>query len=181
MKRIFTILFLTATLAAVFSSCKDDDDDKGAQAWMLANQQAINAIKSNPEYTELPSPGNEGSIYYKVITKGTGAKIYYTSTVSCYYKGWFAADHTYYSIKNGDVFQKLLYGDGPAFTAVVGTDVISGWKTALENMVEGDKWEIWVPYQLGYGSSDRTDSNGYVSIPGYATLVFEIEVVKVVQ
>jgi len=46
-------------------------------------------------------------------------------------------------------------------------------------LVKGDKWEVWVPYELGYGREGSTDDSGNLIIPGYSTLVFEIEVVGV--
>ena len=51
-------------------------------------------------------------------------------------------------------------------------------QSILQNMVVGEKWEVWIPYQLAYGTSDRKDSAGNVSIPAYSTLVFEIEVME---
>ena len=43
----------------------------------------------------------------------------------------------------------------------------------LQHMVEGDKYEVWIPQQLAYGASDNGD------IPAYSTLIFEIELVSV--
>jgi peptidylprolyl isomerase/FKBP-type peptidyl-prolyl cis-trans isomerase FklB len=43
-------------------------------------------------------------------------------------------------------------------------------------MQEGDKWEIWIPWNLGYGASENTSGN----IPAYTTLVFEIELVGII-
>ncbi|NLZ94643.1 MAG: FKBP-type peptidyl-prolyl cis-trans isomerase, partial [Bacteroidales bacterium] len=40
-------------------------------------------------------------------------------------------------------------------------------------MKEGDKWEVWMPAELGYGSSKQRN------IPANTTLVFEIELLKV--
>ncbi|MDR3252646.1 MAG: FKBP-type peptidyl-prolyl cis-trans isomerase [Tannerella sp.] len=177
---------ITAVMALTFApSCGDDEVDH-LDAWMLDNQQVLNSIKSNPEYRELKSPGNEGSIYYRVLNKGAGKdSIYYTSTVSCYYKGWFVADYPYYSITKNQVFDKKQFDDGSPFSLIVGSvstgGVIGGWRTVLQHMVEGDKWEVWVPYQLAYGRESLKDSSGNVSIPGYSTLAFEIEVVKVKQ
>ncbi|MDR2680216.1 MAG: FKBP-type peptidyl-prolyl cis-trans isomerase [Tannerella sp.] len=168
---LYFMMILAASLAAV--SCSDDDDSH-LDKWMVANQQAFNAVKTNPEYRELKSPGSEGSIYYKVLEKGEGTdSIYYTSVVSCYYKGWLVADYPEKNITEGDVFDRKLFDDGAPYSFTVGTTVIGGWKTALYGMVKGDKWEVWVPYQLAYGRS------GSGSIPGYSTLVFEIEVVRV--
>ncbi|MDR2774626.1 MAG: FKBP-type peptidyl-prolyl cis-trans isomerase [Tannerella sp.] len=169
-------LYLMMTIAALFVaiSCGDDSEDH-LNGWMVANQQAFNAIKSNPEYKEIKSPGNEGSIYYKVLNKGDGKdSIYYTSTVYCYYKGWFVADYPYLNIKKGDLFDRKLFDDGsPSGFTLTSTGIISGWKTALYGMVKGDKWEVWIPYQLAYGREN------YKGIPGYSTLAFEIEVVNV--
>jgi peptidylprolyl isomerase/FKBP-type peptidyl-prolyl cis-trans isomerase FklB len=169
-------LYLIMTVAALFTanSCSDNKEEDHLNEWMIANQQAFNAIKSNPEYKEIKSPGNEGSIYYKALNKGDGKdSIYYTSTVYCYYKGWFVADYPLLSIKNGDVFDQKLFDDGSPFGFTISSNIISGWKTALYGMVKGDKWEIRIPYQLAYGRE------GYQLIPGYSTLAFEIEVVSV--
>ena len=46
-------------------------------------------------------------------------------------------------------------------------------------MVEGDKYEIWIPQQLGYADAAQTGSTDAKTIPAYSTLIFEIEVVSV--
>ncbi|MDR2915660.1 MAG: FKBP-type peptidyl-prolyl cis-trans isomerase [Tannerella sp.] len=177
MKKYGIYLMMIVTLFSV-TSCGDDDDNNHQEEWMITNLAAFNAIKTNPEYKELVSPGNEGSIYYKVLEAGTGTDtIRYTSTVSCYYKGSFVAGYPEYDIEKGDVFDQRLFNDGSPYTFTPNS-VIAGWKTALQNMVKGDKWEIWVPYQLGYGRSDY-EKSGAAVIPGYSTLVFELEVVDV--
>ena len=58
-KNVFCLITLFAALFAAVSCDKKDDDEAG-QAWKLANEQAFNAIKNNPAYTEFKSPGNEG-------------------------------------------------------------------------------------------------------------------------
>ena len=190
MKNNVLFLMTISIFYCCVTSCSDDDImTEHLSQWMLDNETAFNAIKTNPEYTELPSLGNEGSIYYKVIQAGTGTEaIYYTSTATCYYKGWLVADYPFYNLETGYVFDQQLFDDGePVSFSIIATytydessgttyqsgGVITGWKTALQYMVKGDKWEIWIPYQLGYGK----EGNG--SIPGYSTLVFEIEVVEV--
>ena len=168
-------LYLMMFVAALFctTSCGDEEDNH-LERWMIANQNAINAIKANPDYKELKSTGNQGSVYYKVLEEGDGTdSILYTSTVECFYKGWLVADYPELNIEKGNVFDKLLFDDGYPLRFVVGTGVINGWETALQHMVKGDKWEVWIPYQLAYGR------DGNSKIPGYSTLVFEIEVVSV--
>jgi len=174
------VAILAMTVLCCVASCKNEKDDH-KERWMIANIGAINTIKSNPEYKEIPSPGNESSIYYKVLNAGDGTDtIRYTSRVSCYYKGWFVADYAQYNIKSGDKFDQQLFDDGPpGYFTINSTGLINGWKTALQHMVKGDKWEIWIPYQLAYGRSGRTDSKGNIIVPGYSTLVFELEVMSV--
>jgi peptidylprolyl isomerase/FKBP-type peptidyl-prolyl cis-trans isomerase FklB len=178
MKHCFYFILAISALFSTFS-CSKEDDDISSDTWRAANEQAFEAIKSNPEYTELKSPGNEGSICYKVLTKGTGTKpIYYNSTVKVYYSGKFIVDDTQYGIKKGSYFElKTMDYSTPSTFSLSGT--IAGWKTALPNMVKGDIWEIYIPYQLGYGSSGQYNSSGGLTIPAYSTLVFEIEIVDV--
>lgn len=52
--------------------------------------------------------------------------------------------------------------------------VIPGWTEAMQYMAEGDKWRLTVPYNLAYGEQGNTHR-----IPGYSTLVFEMEIKKV--
>ena len=55
--------------------------------------------------------------------------------------------------------------------------VIAGWSTALMKgyggMKVGDQWELYIPYQLGYGK------DGYSDIPGYSTLIFNVNLVGI--
>lgn len=58
-------------------------------------------------------------------------------------------------------------------TTFAPNQVIQAWKEAMQLMREGDKWELYVPASLGYGSS------GTGPIPGGAALIFEMELVKI--
>merc|ERR1712151_57738 len=48
--------------------------------------------------------------------------------------------------------------------------VNAGWTEAMQLMVEGDKWEIYIPAELGYG-----DSGSPPRIGGGDVLVFSME------
>ena len=95
--------------------------------------------------------------------------IYYTSQVEVYYKGTFI---------DGTVFDDGSFEHGaPAVFAPSG--VVDGFGTALQHMHPGDRWEIWIPQQMGYGSTGSTA--GSVTIKPYTTLIFDLEVVRVVE
>jgi len=52
--------------------------------------------------------------------------------------------------------------------------VIKGWTEALMMMKEGQKVELYIPSELGYG-----DRGAGGAIPGGAVLVFELELLEV--
>jgi len=179
MKKYIYYLVIIICAGSLFS-CGDDEIIVD-EAWKEANEQAFAAISRNTEYKEIKSQSNGGSIYYKVL-KGTGAEaghIYYTSTVSCYYSGSYVATKSDGSIKAGDIFDSAEYPDkDPGLFLVNG--LVDGFSTALQHMKKGDRWEIWIPYQLGYGASGNRDSSGRSIEPGpYTTLIFEVEVVDI--
>ena len=65
--------------------------------------------------------------------------------------------------------------DGTKFdagtTSFSPSQVIKGWTEAMQMMVEGDKWKLYIPYDLAYGERGSPPK-----IPPFATLVFEIEI-----
>jgi peptidylprolyl isomerase/FKBP-type peptidyl-prolyl cis-trans isomerase FklB len=187
MKWIFKIFFLV-TLLSNFS-CDKDDDNEDVDVWKTANEQAFEVIKTNPEYKEIQSPGNEESIYYKVLSEGTGTKpIYYTSTVSIYLKGYYIVENDKLGIKKNDVFQRREFDDGLPVSILVSSPnyLPVGISVALQNMKKGDKWEVWIPYPLGFGRTttsipyDLYNTNVTVSISAYSTVAYEIEVVDII-
>merc|ERR1712129_546885 len=49
-----------------------------------------------------------------------------------------------------------------------------GWTEAMQLMVEGDKWEMYIPSDLAYG-----DHGSPPKIPGKSVLVFTMEIIEV--
>lgn len=169
----------------VVSSCKDDNDDTEAvekEAYRLEQDIAFQAKVNDTGFEKWVSEAGDGYVFAKLIKKGDGKKAYFNSLVSVYYKG---------SLTDGTIFDQRLFDDGVPFPCAVSPyyaktvkdpvtevtttygSVISGWTVALQHMVEGDKYEVWIPQELAYGAS------GSGSIPGYSTLIFEIELVSV--
>merc|ERR1712179_235843 len=52
--------------------------------------------------------------------------------------------------------------------------VIKGWTEAMQLMVEGDKWEMYIPSELGYG-----DGGSGAKIKGGDVLIFRMEILKI--
>jgi FKBP-type peptidyl-prolyl cis-trans isomerase FklB len=71
------------------------------------------------------------------------------------------------TLKDGTPFDK-------GTTSFAPNQVIKGWTEAMQLMGEGDKWKLYIPYDLAYGERGSPPK-----IPGYAPLVFEIEIHKV--
>lgn len=101
-------------------------------------------------------------LQYKVLTKGTGKTPTINNRVTVHYTG---------KLLDGSEFDSSVKRGTPAEFAL--TQVISGWTEALQLMKEGDKWMLYVPYELAYGERGRP------SIPPYAMLIFEVELIKV--
>jgi peptidylprolyl isomerase len=102
-------------------------------------------------------------IFYKVLATGDGKSAQTAAVVSVYYRG---------SLIDGKVFDdNTKQGYADAFRL---RELITGWQIAIPKMHEGDKWEIYIPSELGYGKRGCPPD-----IPGNSTLIFEIELVKV--
>lgn len=98
------------------------------------------------------------------------------------YRGWTMPITNY--IGNGtsemgivqDVFESTYVGDHDAETAAPQlmsvSNLIEGFSTAMQYMVEGDEWMVFIPQQLGYGGTDRG------TIKAYSTLQFHIHLVR---
>ena len=174
-------LLLLFTLAAlVFASCsKDDETDT---IWKDNNEAAFNKTAAMAEYKTIQSQSKNGSIAYKVIKSGEGETPNYTDKVEVLYTGWFKMvdwnkDDIFTNDDGKKVNNKFIFDStdnrgGVASTFKV-SGVVDGFSTALQHMKVGDKWEVWMPSKLAYGE------RGQNNIPAFTTLVFEIELVKI--
>ena len=102
-------------------------------------------------------------IYYKVISEGNNDGKHPTprSIITAHYSGWTI---------NGKKFDSSR---GGAPLAVRLCDLIEGWIIAMQQMCVGDKWEIYIPSEMGYGKFSQP------GIPGGSTLIFEIELIGI--
>lgn len=138
-----------------FFSRKAEEQAKAAKA-EGENFLAENAKKEGVK--TLPS-----GLQYKVLREGDGRKPSATDKVECHYEG---------TLINGEVFDSS-YRRGE--TATFGLNqVIKGWTEGLQLMQEGAKYRFFIPYNLAYGEHGAGQS-----IPPYAALIFDVELIKV--
>ena len=105
----------------------------------------------------------KSGLQYEILTEGTGKQPKATDTVRCHYEG---------SLINGSVFDSSYKRGEPAEFGL--SQVIPGWTEGVQLMKEGAKYRFYIPYLLGYGENGAGSS-----IPPYSTLIFDVELIKV--
>ena len=127
-----------------------DNKEKG-EVWL--------AEKAMEEGVEtLPS-----GLMYQVLNEGTGKKPTAADTVECHYEGF---------LLDGTLFDSSVQRGEPAVFPL--NQVIPGWTEGLQLMQEGAKYRFFIPYILAYGESGAGGS-----IPPFATLIFDVELIEV--
>ena len=190
-KSIFWMLGLLFSVSFAVSSCEETEGVVDPYFnWEERNQLYIDSIarvaqanpdqwkiihtyKFNPPVNDL-NPDVNDYVYCKVLENGTGTmRPLFTDSVTANYRGKLIPlydgtevifDQSYQGALNKDVAISVGFGVNA---------VIEGWTTALQQMVEGDRWEIHIPYGLGYGIFGQSD------IPGYSALVFDMQLVDI--
>ena len=137
---------------------------------ILANNGTYQKILTYTKDASTPGLTNGDYIYYEVLERGEGTDSpIFTDSVRVAYRGRFIPTTNY---SEGYVFDQTYLGDFDWKTAnmtdFVASGVVEGFSTAVMNMHAGDRWRVYIPYQLGYGS---TTQNG---VQGYSNLTFDI-------
>lgn len=106
----------------------------------------------------------ESGLIIVPITEGTGPKPSFGQKVTVHYTGY---------LLNGQKFDSSVDRKEPfSFTLGQG-QVIKGWDEGIAELNAGAKAKLIIPSSIGYGSSGAGQS-----IPPFATLVFEVELIK---
>jgi len=103
-------------------------------------------------------------LQYKVLTPAEGPKPTAQDTVKVHYKG---------TLVDGTVFDSSI-DRGEPIEFPLG-QVIPGWTEGVQLMSIGSKYKFVVPYALAYGEQGTQGG----PIPGYATLIFEVELLGI--
>merc|ERR1719373_131026 len=129
---------------------------------LASNPEGLKFLEENKEkegVVELPS-----GLQYKVLRAGDGdSHPTKDSPCECHYAG---------TLIDGTEFDSSYKRGSP--TTFAPNQVISGWTEAMQLMVEGDKWEMYIPSDLGYGDGGSGDK-----IKGGDVLVFRMEILKI--
>merc|ERR1712087_111143 len=126
------------------------------------NEAGLQFLKENklkPGVITLPS-----GLQYKVLKKGKGTRHPTAdSSCNCHYEG---------KLIDGTVFDSSYERGEP--TSFAPNQVIKGWTEAMQLMVAGDKWELYIPSELGYG-----DRGSPPKISGGDVLIFQMEIIAI--
>ena len=132
-------------------------------------QHAVSSSFTNQKETMSNQTSEEffttsSGLQYRILNEGSGDESPGPeSVVSVHYRG---------KLTNGFEFDSSYKRNQPASFPVNG--VIRGWTEALQLMKEGDKWELIIPPDLGYGSKGAGNI-----IPPDSTLIFEVELLEI--
>jgi peptidylprolyl isomerase len=107
----------------------------------------------------------DSGLYYKMEVDGSGKAPNSGQTVKVHYTG---------SLVDGSVFDSSIQRGEPIDIPIGVGRVIPGWDEGIMLLKEGGKARFVIPSELGYGSQGA----GGV-IPPNATLIFDVELVKV--
>lgn len=136
--------------------------------WSLQNQTPNTGTDGN--LTNL-TYGDTDYIVVHVLNEGTGtATPQYTDSIKMSYRGRLLPSPSY---ADGYVFDQTYTGSYDKATALptsatVNAGWIDGYTTALLNMHVGDRWMVFMPQNLAYGSTEKT------GIPVYSMLRFDL-------
>ena len=122
--------------------------------YIQANKDWLVQKSIEEEVKALPK-----GIFYRVVAEGNGDGKHPTprSIVTAHYTGRTIDGQQFDSSRGG------------APLAIRLCDLIEGWIIALQQMCVGDKWEVYIPAEMGYGKFAQP------GIPAGSTLIFEIE------
>lgn len=156
MKTFLTTAALAFALTSTLTACADGS--KPADPAAPAEKAAATDNKESSKVTTTAS-----GLKYEVVTEGSGAKPSATDNVTVHYKG---------TLTDGTVFDSSYDRGEPATFPL--NRVIKGWTEGLQLMTPGSKYIFTIPPELGYGAAGAGGK-----IPPNATLVFEVELIKI--
>ena len=136
-------------------------DEKSAQGVrdeltpIKAGQTFLAANAAKPDVKTLPS-----GLQYQVIKMGAGKKPLPTDSVVVHYRGRQVDGHE---------IDSSYLDNKPEIYQV--SEVMPGWREALQLMPEGSEWELYIPSKLAYGKRGPLENQ---------TLIYQIKLLAVI-
>lgn len=200
MKMNYSFLSLFSMLL-LFISCSERDDPGKYINWRERNEAFIDSLQQiydlelDPELKALVYQRDKRfAIYYKVMKSiPEGQPPFYTSTVHYYFREMlideaiFNASPTiaYYTklYEHLDVLKSNIKDDNSIeFNSPRKLDVkkfeadekeMAAYTEIMQHMRVGERWEVYIPWQLAYGSG------GASTAPGYSAVISDVILYKI--
>lgn len=165
-KHVFTSLIFAAFFFGILA-CGDDNSLEKLRKKELETLDAY-MHATYPDVEPLPS-----GLYYIEEKKGTGDTIARGNKIQIFYATWLI-DSTLIDETNG--YTEGYRYEPMEFTVGSGT-VIAGLDEAVTYMQKGTVANLIINSQLAYGQNGNT--NGNPPVPGFTTLLMQVEVYKI--
>lgn len=160
MRQFAVIVVLALSALLIAQNAKKTPPSAAAAA-----DKSAAKIPDGPTKVSGDGVKTSSGLQYWDVKKGTGATAVNGKHVSVQYTGW---------LESGKEFDSSLdVGDPIEFDLGKGM-VIKGWDEGIAGMKVGGKRQLHIPPALGYGARGAGSA-----IPPNATLIFDVELVKV--
>ncbi|WP_018109598.1 FKBP-type peptidyl-prolyl cis-trans isomerase [Bacteroides propionicifaciens] len=186
------LLSFAILLGLFITSCSETKTESKYANWKERNEHFIDSVSSvyedntDPDLFRVQDQRNlDQYIYYKILKSGdqTSDVPNLTSKVNVFYRGMLINEAVMGNLdkpryltrayRHLDIFDENFTGDNPQPDFDLPTNftvnsLINGFTEILQHMHVGDRWEVYIPYQSGYGIQDSG------MIRAYSSLVFDI-------
>ena len=187
MKKYIIYLFAMMMGLSGLSSCSEETvEDNEFENWPARNEAFLTAVVNDSlkksdwmrfqKYSlgdSIKSDNPRDYVYVKIVEKGDGEGCpAYTDSVRVAYQGRLIPSVSY---PQGMFFDKGTSTGGvfslttASTTRMKVSGLVDGFATALQQMHIGDYWRVYIPSDLGYGTSGSGSA-----VPGSSILIFDI-------
>ena len=183
-------LFSLVLLALAFTACSETEEVGKYDNWQSRNESFIDSLQnvfeagSDPKLLRIPVLQGNDYIYYKektpikvtsIKTEVAGKYPTATANVLVFYKGTNILGERFDGFEGADPVDgdpNPALPDTPPAPMDLSSRLIAGWKEVIPRMKVGERWEVYIPWEYGYGSAGSSNTT---LIPGYSTLIFDIQ------
>lgn len=179
MKKLITLVVI-GVLATLITSCNEDCENERGECPDEQLAEDISIIENYLDENNLIAQrDNNYDLFYIIEEEGTGARPENGQLVAVNYTGKFLNGEVFDSSIESVAKEAGVYSETreyKPFEFTLGNrQVILGWDVGIKLLKEGTKATLILPSYLGYGY------RGNNSIPPNTVLLFEVELVNIIQ